>query len=202
MSEARDSILAAVRSARPAPVTAPDVRSVARAFTRPAVDPVVRFAEVARAAGSVVETTQRDGLAARIRDLSSNATRVLSTIPALASSIDIPRDLHDLAELEMFVAEGRVGVAECGALWVAPEGSAARAALFLAAHVVLVVACEAIVHDLHEAYERIDIGTAPFGVFVAGPSKTADIEQALVIGAHGPKNLTVLLLDRSVNGER
>jgi L-lactate dehydrogenase complex protein LldG len=34
-------------------------------------------------------------------------------------------------------------------------------------------------------------------VFVAGPSKTADIEQSLVIGAHGPKSLTVLLIDPS-----
>ncbi|HXB07491.1 MAG TPA: LUD domain-containing protein, partial [Puia sp.] len=34
-----------------------------------------------------------------------------------------------------------------------------------------------------------------FATFIAGPSKTADIEQSLVLGAHGPRSLTVFLLD-------
>jgi L-lactate dehydrogenase complex protein LldG len=43
----------------------------------------------------------------------------------------------------------------------------------------------------------IFIGNATygFGAFIAGPSKTADIEQSLVLGAHGPKTMTVFLLD-------
>jgi L-lactate utilization protein LutC len=34
-----------------------------------------------------------------------------------------------------------------------------------------------------------------FATFIAGPSKTADIEQSLVLGAHGPRSMTVFLLD-------
>jgi L-lactate dehydrogenase complex protein LldG len=43
------------------------------------------------------------------------------------------------------------------------------------------------------AYTRIDLNTTGFGVFIAGPSKTADIEQSLVIGAHGPVKSTVII---------
>ncbi len=47
---------------------------------------------------------------------------------------------------------------------------------------------------MHEAYERIDLLQTGFGLFLAGPSKTADIEQSLVIGAHGARSLTVFLM--------
>ncbi|MBW8771511.1 MAG: LUD domain-containing protein [Gemmatimonadetes bacterium] len=62
-----------------------------------------------------------------------------------------------------------------------------------AARVVVVVNEEDLVDDLHAAYARIDVRAHPFGAFVAGPSKTADIEQSLVIGAHGPKALSIVV---------
>jgi L-lactate dehydrogenase complex protein LldG len=48
---------------------------------------------------------------------------------------------------------------------------------------------------MHEAYARIGSATYGFGSFIAGPSKTADIEQSLVLGAHGPASMTVFLLN-------
>lgn len=47
---------------------------------------------------------------------------------------------------------------------------------------------------MHEAYKRIDTGEYGYGVFISGPSKTADIEQALVMGAHGARSVTVILV--------
>ena len=59
----------------------------------------------------------------------------------------------------------------------------------------MVVPVAELVHNTYEAYQRISFAGPSFGVFISGPSKTADIEQSLVIGAHGPRSLTVFLVD-------
>ncbi len=100
----------------------------------------------------------------------------------------------DLASIDLAVVRGEVGVAENAAVWVSDAAVGDRAVLFLAQHVALVVDRDALVSNMHQAYERVEIGASPFGVFISGPSKTADIEQALVIGAHGPRSLTVFLV--------
>jgi L-lactate dehydrogenase complex protein LldG len=91
------------------------------------------------------------------------------------------------------VLRGGPAVAESGAVWWVPRDEAERRAAFLAERVILVVERGALVSNLHEAYRVIDPAATHYGCFVAGPSKTADIEQALVIGAHGPRSLDVYL---------
>jgi L-lactate dehydrogenase complex protein LldG len=184
---ARDAILSAVRTARPPAVAAPAARTPDRGDQSSLID---LFTAAATAAGAVVTRCVPTDLAKHV----PTAERVLSVVPGVSSTVAIPDDPHALADLTLFVCQAALGVAENGAVWVVTDDAWYRAALFLAERVVIVLAESTIVSDLHEAYACIDIRAKSFGAFIAGPSKTADIEQALVIGAHGPKELSLIVV--------
>jgi L-lactate dehydrogenase complex protein LldG len=191
---ARDAILAAVRAARPPAVVRPDPSAAA---TTPRVSDDARvdaFTAAATAAGAAVAIAPIDDVGRIVAGAVGHAGSLLSYSEHIASSLSPGDDLHELDSLDVLVCASSLGVAENGAVWMASEDPTWRAALFLAARVVIVVHERSLVDDLHQAYERIDPRRSAYGVFVAGPSKTADIEQALVVGAHGPRELTLVLV--------
>ena len=96
-----------------------------------------------------------------------------------------------LAEVEVLEIDGEFGVAENGAIWLTEEALPHRVAPFICQHLVIHV--QKIVPHMHAAYEELKKPSSSFGLFLAGPSKTADIEQSLVIGAHGARSLTVVI---------
>lgn len=100
----------------------------------------------------------------------------------------------DLAMLDYAFIKGNIAVCENGAIWLTDKNMVNRLLPFICKHLVLVIAEKDIVANMHEAYERIKINQEGYGVFISGPSKTADIEQSLVIGAHGPLSLKVYII--------
>lgn len=104
---------------------------------------------------------------------------------------DSTLDGLSLAEVEVLEIDGAFGVAENGAIWLTEESLPHRVAPFICQHLVINVS--EIVPNMHMAYERLGHVKSGFGLFLAGPSKTADIEQSLVIGAHGARSLTVII---------
>jgi L-lactate dehydrogenase complex protein LldG len=192
---ARDVILAAVREARPPVVLRGEwVAPAAPVVVGAAHSHVDTFTAAAIASGAKVTVCSHDEVARVIEGALAGARTVLSFADGIPSHDAPAGDLHDLAALDALVCEPDLGVAENGAVWIASSSDRLRAALFLAARVVVVVHETELVADLHQAYARIDVTAHPFGAFVAGPSKTADIEQSLVIGAHGPKALSIVVV--------
>lgn len=102
---------------------------------------------------------------------------------------------HDSERLDILIIEGKYGIAENGAIWVEEPELFPRSALFLAQHLIIFLKKSTILHNLHNFYNHSNISNQSFGVLISGPSKTADVEQCLVIGAHGPRSLGVVLAD-------
>jgi len=105
-------------------------------------------------------------------------------------------DPHELETVDFAILPGELAVAENGAVWISDESVRHRAIYFIAQHLALVVPRNRLLHNMHEAYQQLKFGEKKFGCFISGPSKTADIEQSLVIGAHGPRSHVVFLVDQ------
>lgn len=201
---ARDEFLAAIRWAAVPAAELPDLLHVSEVAGAAPPDVVRRFVEVLeQVGGRAVELPGPEGLPVAVADLAaaraeSGAGRgVVSSVPGLAiSTLTIGPDASRarLDEIELAIIPGRFGVAENAAIWVDEADLPHRALPFVAQHLAIVLPKRDIVADMHAAYRRLPRPLPGYGVFISGPSKTADIEQALVIGAQGPKSLVVLLV--------
>lgn len=107
-----------------------------------------------------------------------------------------PDEVASTAELDgtdVAIVKGCIGVCENGAVWI-QQDLEQRAIYFMAEALVILLDHRDLVNNMHEAYKRIDTGEYGYGIFISGPSKTADIEQALVLGAHGACDVMVLII--------
>jgi len=127
----------------------------------------------------------------------ANGKYTVNTIKALGKvneEVDISSNVVDLATVEIAYIWGTLGVAENDSIWLDESQMKNRLLPFICQYLVIVLDVKKIVANMHEAYKQISIEKGGYGVFLAGPSKTADIEQSLVIGAHGARSLKVYLL--------
>ena len=107
---------------------------------------------------------------------------------------DTVAEANDLNGTDVGIVRGQVGVAENGCVWI-PQTMKEKAVLFISEYLVIFLKKEDVVNNMHEAYARIEMDPKyNFGTFISGPSKTADIEQALVMGAQAARGVTVVLI--------
>ena len=164
-------------------------------------------AEAERAGATVAVVASPSEVPAEIarylRELNLPATLImgadarLTDLPWPETALDIsfgPSDGHDLNAVSAAFA----GVAETGTLALASGPDNPTTLNFLPDNHIVVLAAEDVVGDLESVFAR---ARARYGAnamprtlnFITGPSRSADIEQTLLFGAHGPRRLHVVL---------
>jgi L-lactate dehydrogenase complex protein LldG len=133
------------------------------------------------------------------------ATHGSTIASALAESIGISclntdsgYVIGDLEQCDAAVTACDALVAQTGSVLVSSLSAGGRALSVLPPHHVVIAHRDQVVGDLATALQLARKRYAPhwpsFLSFISGPSRTGDIERILVLGAHGPKKLTIFLL--------
>ena len=198
MSESRRAVLDRIRTRM---VEGPALPEIDAAQLISFDDPVAQFCKAAEGVGAachrVSDLSEVEEILMRLEPY-RKARRIASIVPeAVKGNTDLNMfdDPHYLKGLDWMIARGAFGVAENGAIWMTMRELPHRVSLFITQFLAIVIPADQIVPHMHAAYDRLgDEFTQSFGVFVSGPSKTADIEQSLVIGAHGCRTLNVFLI--------
>jgi L-lactate dehydrogenase complex protein LldG len=221
---ARDAILAAVRNNLPQPaVPLPEIPGSERKGVKHGLgykEHLTRLPEVAGApdvnepilphflrqleamGGRSFEVADAAAARAKVAELFPEARVICSTVTEIPGTrrIEDVRDPHDLNDVDVGVVRSPLGVAEAGAIWVTQKELVFNALGVLSQHLVVLLDPAAVVETMHNAYGQIDLAASPYGVFLAGPSATGDIEGVIIHGAQGARSLTVLLCATSVEG--
>jgi len=190
----RERILADVLKNQPSASPLPDMS----AFKGGNQDVVATYCEVFTGiGGKAFRVKSFAEIKHRIAEQFDTAQRIITSLPELSDSFErlsIDIDPHTFDDVDVAVIEAELAVAENGAVWLPEQRMGQRIVPYICQHLAVVIPAERIVPTLHEAYAKIGAGDYGFAAFIGGPSKTADIDQALVLGAHGPISMSVFVL--------
>ena len=158
---------------------------------------IEQFIEMSHKVGSeVIEAKAGEDLNGLIRKAYPEAQVLASNVKGIKVDLnpDMVSEAQDLNGTDVGIVEGDIAVAENGCVWV-PQTMKERVVCFVSENLVILVHRDKIVNNMHEAYRRIHMTEYGYGCFISGPSKTADIEQALVMGAQAARGVTVIIVD-------
>ena len=193
----RDKILNAIASNKPAlePLPAlPQVPIDVEGFVK-----TQKFIAVLKGIGGhVYEDGDKAKAIAHLNLLKNTGKKVACHCPETGQgnfTVTSDQTAIDLEAVDTVFINGSYGVAENGAVWLYESQFINRLLPFICQHLVIILNADSILSDMHEAYRLIDVAREGYGLFLAGPSKTADIEQSLVIGAHGARSATIYLVN-------
>ena len=108
-------------------------------------------------------------------------------------------DVHAMEACQAGISECEVLIAQTGSVLITSRSSGGRSLSILPPHHVVIARKSQLVPDLAVGYACLKEtygGRYPSLIsFITGPSRTGDIERTLVLGAHGPKRLSIILIE-------
>ncbi len=213
MSESRDQILETIRRAVRGDAETP-IEAPVFARQQPGLDDSIKlsgeeaiehFTKTAKAAfasvqrlsnrqavpAAVLGYLQAQGLTAEIHLSPGNELSGLDwgTLQLCADAIR--------AEMSASLGVATAGVLESGSIVMCSSAEAPTTLNYLPDHHLVLLPCERLLGTKEDVFAAIlREGGLPRTVnFITGPSRTADIEQVIQLGAHGPRNLHIMLID-------
>ena len=162
-------------------------------------DPLKQFMEVTQVVGGKVmllKEGDNTDINSIVKKLHPDAKQIASELPEVSIATINPNTVKEAYELngtDVAVLNGVFGVAENGCVWI-PQTMKEKGVCFISEQLVIILNRMDIVNNMHEAYSRIELNDYGYGCFISGPSKTADIAQALVMGAQAARGVTVVII--------
>ena len=151
--------------------------------------------ELKAALAKIRDAEKWESIASHDSELSNCACQAIG-LPTLLT--DQGYDVQALEKCDAGITECDVLIAQTGGVVVTSRSAGGRALSILPPHHVVIARREQLVADLPAAFAWLQQQYAPdfpsMISFITGPSRTGDIERILVLGAHGPKKLTILCI--------
>lgn len=158
---------------------------------------VVRLASDAEVPAAVADYLKHENLPPKLRMAPREDLRALPW--AGQPLLEVEEGIAEAADATS-VTGSFAGIAETGTLMMASGPDAPVTLNFLPENHLVVLRASQVVGTYEEAWQRLRAargrGVMPRAVnMITGPSRTGDIEQTILLGAHGPRRLHVLLVD-------
>lgn len=189
--KSREKILVSLRAAQSLKIDLPEMN-----YNRENHFLIEQFTQMATLAGIEVIDVAKTNVSEVLHSIEDNKN-IQSSIKGYEEQYPIllnETDPFNKANTpDVFLCEARFGVAENAAMWLDEEVLPFRILAFLPEELIILLSKNQLVPTMDEAYERVEEKDYSYGLFIAGPSKTADIEQTLVTGAQGAKKVSVIL---------